>query len=228
MDNQNQNSQNPIVPLPQLPVSQPETTNPAVAPSQIPKKVIQPSQELVKEIADNPSSYYSRDPSINAPVTKTQPSNSTTGQSQSSSTTYNPRSIYPEATNGVSSEHINNSNNVDNPPRKSINDTLTKLISIGIIALGIYIALPALLSLVGWATIISYGGINSLSKAGTPIYIIDVIYLIVGVGIILRKELARLAFVIIGVILLFIGVLGTINYFRQNHTVSPLAAYYAE
>lgn len=226
MDDKNQNLQ---IPQPQTPEPQVPSTGAAAPLNQNSQKAIQPSEELKKDMAANPDGYYSRNPAPHvSAVPNAQSPNSTLRQTQAPSTTYNPSAIYPETTGGLPEKPTNEVSHGDNQSTSSNDDKLTKLIIIGVIALGVFIAVPALLSIIGWAKIISYGNINALGKTGVLIYTIDAIYLIVGVGLILRKEFARITYVVIGVILLLIGLYGTINYFRESHSISGVAAYYTE
>jgi hypothetical protein len=226
MDDQNQN---PVVSQPQNAESQKPPANPTTLPEQKPKRVLQPSAELVKDMAANPNSYYARKPTPNSSTApNTQSPNSTSEQTQTPKTPNNMSSIYPEATKGLSDDTVNENEPAARQVTKPADNTLTKLIIVGVIALGIFIAVPAIFSIIGSVKIISYGNISVFDKAGIAIYIIDAIYLIVGVGLILRKELARIAYVVIGIILLLIGLYGTVKYFRESHSVSGSAAIYAD
>ena len=225
MDNQDQN---PVGPQPQNPESRAQSTNSNPLSNQKTRKVLQPSEALIKDMASNPVSLSAHESRPTVSVTpNTQAPNSVAGQTPVPTAKYNPSTIYPEATSGLLSDPSEN-NQVDKQPIKPNKNNLTKLIILGVIALGIFIAVPAILSIISSVKIISYGGISVLGKAGGLIYLIDAIYLMVGIGLILRRELARISYVVIGVILLLIALYGTINYFRASHGISGPATIYAE
>jgi hypothetical protein len=87
---------------------------------------------------------------------------------------------------------------------KTETDTKTTLVLIGVILLGIYITVPALLGLFSSITILSYG-----FAAGGLLYVIEVLYVLIGVGILLRRELARVAYMVLAVIGLGFSIYGT-------------------
>lgn len=93
-------NQNPEFPQPQNPA--PPVTTPASAtpPSQGSQKVIQPSEEMIKEAASNPTSYYSKSPTPNMAATQNPQAPAPAPNPDQPQTTIkppNPSSIYPEA-----------------------------------------------------------------------------------------------------------------------------------
>jgi hypothetical protein len=106
------------------------------------------------------------------------------------------------------------------PPISTLKNTKTKLISVIVIALGIYLAAPALLRLFVGVRVISLGFVSNTSIAVT---IIDILYLIIGIGLILRRELARAAYVVIGCLFLLIALYGTFHVYMQQHKTDATA-----
>lgn len=83
----------------------------------------------------------------------------------------------------------------------------------GVMALGVVIALPALLGLVGAAKLLSFGYI---SGAGTFGLLVDLVFLALGVGIVMCREQARVVYVVLAVVTLAFSVIGTVGYFTAS------------
>jgi hypothetical protein len=79
-------------------------------------------------------------------------------------------------------------------------------IVMAVVVLGAFITIQALVSLVGSAQLLSYGhaGVGGLAT------IFDVGYVLLGVGLVIRREPARVIYVVIAIISLIFAVLGTI------------------
>jgi len=122
-----------------------------------------------------------------------------------------PNSTYPDATHSTADTNTVKATDISNESDK------TKVIVVCIWLIGAFISIPAALSLFGTAKILSYG---ISGGAGSIVTVINVVYLLIGVGIILRKEMARIAFVVLAVIGLLLSVYGTFNYFKAAHAVS--------
>jgi hypothetical protein len=173
---------NPVAP----PVTPPTvTTKPVQSGSSRPlsagQKVIQPSAAILQEMQSRPST----------PIPQ-------------------PRPVQPQPQPASATSQNNSFNAAEqsgNPKAKSS----TQFITIAVMALGAFIAVPALVSLVGWAKVISFGYISGTSAFVT---VTDVLYLLLGVGIVLRKELARIVYVFFAVIGLLLTVYGTYSTFN--------------
>lgn len=132
-------------------------------------------------------------------------------------------SIYPDATHGTG---------VTTPPVQAaetvpeVTETLahkperTKFIIAGIWLIGAFIAIPAALSIFGIVRILGYGGGAVGSLAGA----VDILYVLVGIGIALRKEMARVVYVVLAVIGLIFSVIGTFNYLAYTQKISSQQA----
>lgn len=95
MDDQ---SQNPEVPRPQNPIPQAPPPSPTTGLGQSSRKIIQPSEEMLKEVASNPGSYYGIAAAHGAPLTQNpQPVHSTTPPPPTTATPHSPSSVYPDA-----------------------------------------------------------------------------------------------------------------------------------
>jgi hypothetical protein len=129
----------------------------------------------------------------------------------------NPAAIYPKATSGFGASS-------KQPPvipaqdeaAQNSTDNKTKMIVILVSILGAYTALSALLGLLGSVTALSFGFI----KAGGQLTVIDAIYLIIGVGLVFRKELARVVYIFLAIIGLLLTVYGTIHTFSPHSTAA--------
>ena len=83
------------------------------------------------------------------------------------------------------------------------------LIAIVVIALGALIAIPALLGLVIGTTYLSYG---FLGGGAAVLAAIDLLYLLLGVGLMARRELARSAYVVLALVGLVLNVVGLVGF----------------
>lgn len=129
-------------------------------------------------------------------------------------------SIYPDVDNDKK-ENLDKSDLLD---YKNIKSTKTKLIIVIVIILGAIIATQSLLGLVGWLRLLSFGFAASTSKL---VITIDVIYLLIGIGLILRKEFTRICYVLLALISLVLLIYGTyhiynLNNSRPNHNLTLL------
>jgi len=114
-------------------------------------------------------------------------------------------SIYPEATRGIGVSNYQVPKPDTEHAEEKINNIKTKLIVILVTVLGVYTAVSALLGLFGGLTAISFG----FAKTGGELTAIDVIYLIIGAGILFRRDTARLAYVFLAIIGLVLSIYGT-------------------
>ncbi|HUC88395.1 MAG TPA: hypothetical protein VMR95_04620 [Candidatus Binatia bacterium] len=129
-------------------------------------------------------------------------------------------SIYPEPTAGFG---ISNSQAAALPGQKPSVDSKSmdksKVIIILITILGIYIAGSALIGLIGGVRLLSFGIARS---TGGILTAIDIVYLIIGAGIIFRRELARIVYIVIAVIGLVLSSIGLYSYFHSVSNASSL------
>jgi disulfide bond formation protein DsbB len=93
----------------------------------------------------------------------------------------------------------------------------TKIIVACIWLIGAFIAIPAALSLFGTVKILSYGIGGGTGGLVTAIEVVDVL---VGVGIIFRKEMARIVYIVLAIIGFILSLYGTTIYFKDLHAVS--------
>jgi hypothetical protein len=84
-----------------------------------------------------------------------------------------------------------------------------------IIVLSIAILIPPVLSLTHIAQAISFGAIGSHTIAIG--YVADVFYIALGLGLLLRKEIARIAYVVVACLSLVLLVFGTIKLISNEH-----------
>jgi len=183
----------------QTPESQP------TAQSQSQSNGLQPTQAFIEEmhsVTNNPPVVTNSQPEHNQPVPPS------------------PNSIYPEATRGVgahSDQTASTTNTIEHPSEKPKGNNSEQLIILAVIVLGILNALPALLRLIGSTKLISLGFVNGTSFVIT---LIDIIYLVIGVGLILRREIARAAYIFLAVILLILAIYGTFHTYSIEHNQS--------
>ncbi|HWB39260.1 MAG TPA: hypothetical protein VG604_03405 [Candidatus Saccharimonadales bacterium] len=131
-------------------------------------------------------------------------------------------SIYPNATVGLTAAEHSDPTTVD-PVAAATKARLTSPVIIVIIVVGALIAIPAFISLIGNSSLITYGfGGKALLKA------FDVLDILLGIGIILRKQIARIIYVVLALISLALSIYGLIHYASVIHkaysAVNSLAA----
>ena len=176
-------------------------------------KVLQPSSAFLKEMKTAASPNIQDQPQQVPAVPS--PSNSIPDSAPQSP----PNSIYPQPTNdSIPGSYQAPMANLPKNTEKDSRTTKNKLIIFGVMVLGAYIALSALLTLFSSLKILSFGFVGNRNF----LILIDVIYLLIGIGLMLRNEIARLVYVIIGVIGLVIAIYGTYHYFSVNHAVQNL------
>ena len=205
----------------QTPVADDEPFNGAVATHSGGTKVIQPLDPNLK--AESPITP------VTAPAQPIAPQAAQTSapapQNTLQQTNQNSDSPHADAASGVASPSpsppIENSTD---QPAPGTNDTgalssdkTRLLIVILVMALGVYTILPALLRLIGLGKLISLGFVSSSSVLVT---VLDVIYLAIGIGLILRKEIARAAYVFFAIIFLLFALYGTFKIYSQEHSQS--------
>lgn len=178
-------------------------------PPQSKQPTIQPSKEFIQELKTTPAT----------PPVASAPTPAPTGPAPNPS----PNSIYPDATAGLKiTDNLNNENPTKDKEGAKTNKPPTLIIAL-ITIFGAYLAVTALLGLVGSLKLLSFGVVRT---SGAVISIIDVVYIIVGLGIILRKEIARVAYIVIAVIGLGLSVYGTVKYFQSLNNVTNAQQQY--
>jgi len=185
-------------------------------------KVIQPlSPNLQAETPTQPtspssaplSSQASQDTSTSASTANQVPQSENLSQPLP-----NASSIYPDVTRGIGS-------NPAQPPVNQatqqatgstlINSNKTKLITMAVIGFGAFVVVVAALGLITWIRVLKLPGASS----GSNILglILDCIELILGIGIMMKREAARSAYMFVAVILLIFSLYGTYNYLTSLH-----------
>lgn len=93
-------------------------------------------------------------------------------------------------------------------------DGKTKILTVIVILLGLWIAVPRILGLLGVPILVSFTGVNASSVLMT---VFAVIFIVLGIGISLRRELVRIPFVALSVIFL---VISTVSLVRVVNAIS--------
>ncbi len=126
----------------------------------------------------------------------------------------NPESIYPVATQGIGVDNQQPLANIqsDNTIQTTAESNKNNLIILLVIILGAYTAISALVGIFASTLAISYGFIG----AGGLLIAIDVIYILIGIGLILRKELARFVYVVLAILGLLLTIYGTVHIFNSH------------
>lgn len=220
MDDQNQNP-DPQAPQQNLP---PETPKPIILEN---SKVLQPSESFLNEMKTAAAAAPSPTPTPTPTPTPADPGNQQYTQqtppvsgdnlapNQITPPVTQPSSIYPTATRGVGySQNQNLPLNNDQPAQ--LTDTKkTGVITIIIIAFGALLAFVSLLDFISGVRIASRLG----TVAGLSI-VVGLVGLLLGVGLILRKEIARFVYIILACIALVLGLIATpstiSNYNKAN------------
>jgi len=172
------------------PVSQPQNQS----------KVLRPSQSFVEELKTTAATSPTTDNTTPAASGPVRPS---------------PASIYPEAKQYTMPTPQSPATN-DNLPKEAVKgDNKSKVINVLIILFGVYTVATAILGLIGGVKLLSFGVVG---KSGGLITFISIVELIIGVGIVLRRELARVAYIVVAIIFLCLSADGTYRYFQAIQT----------
>ena len=95
-------------------------------------------------------------------------------------------------------------------------------IEIVVVALGALIAIPALLGLLVGTTYLSYG---FLGGGAAVLAAIDVLYLMLGVGLMARREMARSAYVVLALVGLVLNAIGLVGFVALQRGVAGHGEY---
>lgn len=205
MENQNQDSP------PQSPTNPPPDTSRPLLGGQ---KVVQPTSAILNEIQSQPTGTS---------LTPVRASETTLPPLQAQPQSPQPTSRYPTATEGIGAAHgqnalLNSTEQTDDDTNKK---NAAQVVVVFIMVLGACIAISALLSLVSWSRIISFG---SLSATNAFVRFIDAVYVLLGLGIMFRKNIARMIYIFIAIITLALSAFGTIRIVTQQHSQSAKSA----
>ncbi|HUD05731.1 MAG TPA: hypothetical protein VMR18_02335 [Candidatus Saccharimonadales bacterium] len=198
--------------------SQPLDPQPSNSPPQNQSKVLRPSQSFVEEMksAASPALPVSQ-PALTPQAQNNQnavPQAQTLKVDSPNSTQPAVNSVYPEISKGFG---ISNSQAVASPEKKpstnSKSNDKSMVIKILITILGVYIASSALLGLFAGLKLLSFGIARS---TGGILTVIDIVYLVVGAGIVFRREIARIVYVVLAVVGLVLSSVGLYSYIHAT------------
>ena len=201
--------------------SEPDTVDPINVGEPVPEKrpnllvkqkTLQPSKTFVAEMKEEAAKQPVEKPKANPVNNQGNPEAdvvSLIALATPATTVPKPSSIYPEATGGYGNAPYNALDSNSDKSKTDKENNSTKLIIVIVTIIGGLIAGGALYEIIAWSIII----LGSKIGSNYGLFIIpDILYLVLGVGIVLRRELARIIYVFLAILGLIIGSIGIISF----------------
>lgn len=127
-------------------------------------------------------------------------------------------SVYPEATHGVSATNYQEPHPANDNDMVSSDAGNTNLIKVLVMIFGAIMIIVAAITFITWLKVARIPGFNKITNVLGLILAAGEFAL--GIGILMRREIARSTFIVVALIVFVFSLIGSYNYYRAIHDSS--------